>query len=135
MIKEQVYRPPEDLKNLRNLKPPCIPCSKLIQQSFICLLCEWACCANCKDVCKVHAVEYHLGQAVFINCSNGAYTYIHEELTGEFSSIYIDYLGNEAGNQPVIKQGQFTLSEASWTKIANDIICDRLHKEVMRVHN
>jgi len=51
---------------------------------------------------KVHALEMHLGETVFLSGFNGKYTYIHEELTGEFNSIYVDYLGQEADDKVLI---------------------------------
>ena len=46
----------------------------------------------------------------------------------------MDYLGHEANDKKVIQANEFTLSETGWTKIVNDIICNRLHKEIMRVN-
>jgi len=98
----------------------------------MCLLCDWACCHKCLDVRRHHAVEEHLGESVFLNGLVGSYSYTHEGLTGAFNSIYVDYLGNEADNQKSIKAGEFTLNEIKWNKVVNDIVCDRLHKEVYR---
>lgn len=31
-----------------------------------------------------------------------------------------------------VKEGEFTLKDVKWNKVLNDIVCDRLHKEIYR---
>jgi hypothetical protein len=70
---------------------------------------------------------------VFLNGFSGSYSYLHEGLTGNFDSVYVDYLGNEVSNKKSVVVGEYSLNESKWQKVVNDIVCDRLHKEVYRL--
>lgn len=98
----------------------------------MCLLCNWACCSKCSDVKKVHALEAHLSESVFLRNANGKYTYVHEELLGEFNSLYVDYLGEEYTRTERATAGEYLLSREKWEGVVEDLLSNRIHREVMK---
>jgi hypothetical protein len=81
---------------------------------------------------KVHALESHLSESVFLRSANGKFTYVHEELLGEFSSLYVDYLGEEYGRTERAAVGEYLLSREKWEGVVEDLLNNRLHREIMK---
>lgn len=127
------YKLPHDLKDLQCGTYNCASCKEAGSVFEICLLCGWGCCGKCSDTKKVHSLEVHLSESVFLSSSNGKYIYVHEDLEGKFNSLYVNYLSQEfdEANRKVAEK-EYTLSDEKWENMISDILNNRLHREVMK---
>lgn len=80
----------------------------------------------------MHALEAHLSEAVFLRSANGKYSYVHEELSADFPSLYANYLGEEYSGTERALAGEYQLSRERWEGVLEDLLSSRIHREIMK---
>jgi predicted nucleic-acid-binding protein len=51
---------------------------------------------------------------------------------GEFNSLYVDYLGEEYSSTEKAVQGNYLMSKEKWDTVIEDLLNNRLHREIMK---